>query len=201
MVRPVRTCQNRLTERTAFRTKAAIRLNSLKRSANDPKRTSRLATDTIPVMSLLDIIIEKTGVGIASDSVASDYEAQTLIASLLALVARSDGGMSPDENVRIVNLLCKRFGLKSGEALDLVARAADELPSHDQFDEVVDSVNEALTRTQKEELMFMVLCVIAADNKKDAAEMKLLAKLVDALRLPDQFMQKIYERNFDGLFY
>ncbi|RLA26584.1 MAG: hypothetical protein DRR11_19570 [Gammaproteobacteria bacterium] len=152
-------------------------------------------------MSLLDLIIEKTGVRIASDSVASDYEAQILIASLLALVARSDGGMSPDENVRIVNLLCKRFGLNSGEALDLVARTAEELPSHDQLDEVVNSVNEALTRTQKEELMFMVLCVIAADDQKDAGEMKLLAKLIDGLRLSDQFMQKIYERNFDGLFY
>ncbi|RLA30878.1 MAG: hypothetical protein DRR15_14095 [Gammaproteobacteria bacterium] len=188
-------------ERSLYLPKAAIRLNSVKRSANDSKRTSRLATDTIPVMSLLDLIIEKTGVRIASDSVASDYEAQILIASLLALVARSDGGMSPDENVRIVNLLCKRFGLNSGEALDLVARTAEELPSHDQLDEVVNSVNEALTRTQKEELMFMVLCVIAADDQKDAGEMKLLAKLIDGLRLSDQFMQKIYERNFDGLFY
>jgi hypothetical protein len=49
--------------------------------------------------------------------------------------------------------------------------------------------------------MFMVLCVIAADNQKDAGEMKLLAKLVDGLQLPDQFIQKIYERDFDGLFY
>ena len=152
-------------------------------------------------MSLLDLIIEKTGVRIASDTVVSDYETQILIASLLALVASSDGGISPEENIRIVNLLCKRFGLKSDEALELVTRAAGELPSRDQLDEVVDSVNEALTRSPKEDLMFMVLCVIAADNQKDAEEMKLLAKLVDDLQLPEQFMQKIYEREFDGLFY
>jgi uncharacterized tellurite resistance protein B-like protein len=170
-------------------------------SASDPKRTSRLATDIIPDMSLLDIIIEKIGVRIASDSIAGDSEAQILIASLLALVARSDGGISPDENMRIVNLLSKRFGLGSGEALDLVARAADERPSHDQLDEVVDSVNEVLSRSQKEDLMFMVLCVIAADDQKDAGEMKLLAKLVDSFRLPDATMQKMYEGKFDGLFY
>ncbi|MGK0224623.1 MAG: putative tellurite resistance protein B-like protein [Limisphaerales bacterium] len=152
-------------------------------------------------MSLLDLIIEKTGVRTASDSISGDSEAQILIASLLALVARSDGGISPDENMRIVNLLSKRFGLRSGEALDLVARAADELPSHEQLDEVVDSVNEALSRTQKEDLMFMVLCVIAADDQKDAGEMKLLVKLVDSFRLPDATMQKMYEGNFDGLFY
>ena len=167
----------------------------------DPKRTSRLATDIILDMSLLDLIIEKTGVRTASDSIAGDSEAHMLIASLLVLVARSDGGISPDENMRIVNLLSKRFGLTSGEALDLVARAVSELPSHDQLDEVVDSVNEVLSRTQKEDLMFMVLCVIAADEQKDAGEMKLLNKLVDTFRLPDATMQRMYGANFDGLFY
>lgn len=152
-------------------------------------------------MSLLDLIVEKTGLGSASNSVAGDSEAQVLIASLLALVASSDGGISPDENVRIVNLLGKRFGLTPTAASELVARALENHPSHDQMDEVVNSVNEELSRSQKEDLMFMVLCVIAADNKKDAAEMELLNKLVDTFRLPDATMQKMYEGNFDLFFY
>jgi uncharacterized tellurite resistance protein B-like protein len=152
-------------------------------------------------MSLLDLLIEKVGVRTASDSIAGDSEAQILIASLLALVARSDGGVSPDENMRIVNLLSRRFKLSSDEALDLVARAADEVSGHEQLDEVVDSVNELLSRPQKEDLMFMILCVIAADDQKDAGEIKLLAKLVDSFGLPDAVMQKMYEENFDGLFY
>jgi uncharacterized tellurite resistance protein B-like protein len=164
-------------------------------------RTSRLATDILDDMSLLDLIIEKTGVRTASNSVAADSGAQVLIASLLALVASSDGGISPDENMRIVNLLGKRFGLSAGEASDLVARALENHPSHDQVDEVLDSVNAVLSRSQKEDLMFMVLCVIAADNKKDVAEMELLNKLVDTFRLPDATMQKMYEGNFDLFFY
>ena len=152
-------------------------------------------------MSLLDLIFAKTGVRIGIDGAAGDYEAQTLIASLLTLVATSDGGISPDEYARIVELLRNRFGLGSGEALDMVARATDELAGHDKLDEILDSVNEALTRTQKEDLMLMVLSVIAADNEKDAGEMKLLVTLIDGLRLPDQFMHKVYERYFDGLFY
>jgi uncharacterized tellurite resistance protein B-like protein len=164
-------------------------------------RTSRLATDILDDMSLLDLIIEKTGVRTASNSVSADSGAQVLIASLLALVASSDGGISPDENMRIVNLLGKRFGLSAGEASDLVARALENHPSHDQVDEVLDSVNAVLSRSQKEDLMFMVLCVIAADNKKDVAEMELLNKLVDTFRLPDATMQKMYEGNFDLFFY
>ncbi len=160
-----------------------------------------LATQSIPDMSLVDLIFKKTGIRIATNSVAGDYEAQTLIASLLTLVARSDGGISPDEYLRIVELLRNRFGLRSGEALDMVTRAADELASHDELDEILDSVNEALTRTQKEDLMLMVLSVIAADNQKDAGEMKLLVALIDGLNMPDQIMHKVYERYFDGLFY
>jgi uncharacterized tellurite resistance protein B-like protein len=152
-------------------------------------------------MSLADLIFEKTGIKIGSDSVAGDHEAQTLIASLLTLVATSDGGISPDEYARIVELLRNRFGLGSGEALDMVSRAADELAGHDNLDEILNSINEELTRTQKEDLMLMVLCVIAADNQKDAGEMKLLAALIERLKLPDEFMQKVYERYFDGLFY
>jgi uncharacterized tellurite resistance protein B-like protein len=152
-------------------------------------------------MSLLDLIIEKTGVRTASDSVAGNSESQTLIASLLALVATSDGGISLDENMRMVNLLSQRFGLSSGEASGLIARAVENHPSHDQLDEVVDSVNEVLSRSQKEDLMFMVLCVIAADSQKDAGEMELLDKLVDTFRLPDATMQKMYDGNFDLFFY
>ena len=151
-------------------------------------------------MSLVDLIFAKTGVRIGTDSVAGDHEAQTLIASLLTLVARSDGGISPDEYSRIVELLRNRFGLRSGDALDMVSRAADELASHDKLDEILDSVNEELTRNQKEDLMLMVLSVIAADNQKDAGEMKLLAALIDGLKIPDQVMHKVYERYFDGLF-
>ena len=150
-------------------------------------------------MSLLDRIIEKTGVTFAGKSVARDYEAQKLIAALLGLVARSDGGISPDEILRMVELLRKQFGLTPVEALDLVTRAADVLSGHERLDKVVYSVNEVLTRTQQEDLMYMVLCVIAADNQKDAGEMKLLAELIDGLKLSDQFMDKVYKRYFDGL--
>lgn len=163
-------------------------------------RTARPAIAILPTMSLLDLIIEKTGVRTASDSVAGDSEAQLLIASLLALVAKSDGGISPSEETRMANLLSKRFGLRPDEVSDLIARATEEFPNHDQLDEVVDSLNDALSRTQKESLMFMVLCVIAADNQKDAREMQLLNKLVDTFRLPDATMQKMYDGNFDLLF-
>jgi hypothetical protein len=41
-----------------------------------------------------------------------------------------------------------------------------------------------------------VLHVISADNEKDAGEMKLLAALIDGLKIPDNVMDKVYTRYF-----
>jgi uncharacterized tellurite resistance protein B-like protein len=155
------------------------------------------ATRIIPDMSLVDLIYSKTGISIGLDSVAADIEAQTLIASLLALVAKSDGGISPDESLRMVQLLRSRFQLREGEALNMITRASDELATHTSLDEILISVNDNLALAQKEDLMLMVLSVISADNQKDAEEMKLLAALIEGLKIPDKIMNKVYEQYFE----
>ncbi len=60
---------------------------------------------------LKDLIYAKTGIAIDSDGLVSDPGGQILIASLMALVAKSDGGVSPDEMTRMVELLRERFRL------------------------------------------------------------------------------------------
>ncbi len=155
------------------------------------------ATRIIPDMSLVDLIYSKTRINIGLDSVTADIEAQTLIASLLALVEKSDGGISPDETLRMVQLLRSRFQLREGEALNMITRASDELATHTSLDEILASVNDNLALAQKEDLMLMVLSVISADNQKDAAEMKLLAALIEGLKIPDKIMNKVYEQYFE----
>lgn len=147
-------------------------------------------------MRLTDLIYASTGLTVDTHTFASDPDGQILIASLLALVARSDGGISPDEILRMVQMLRDRFHLKPGEALNLVTRAADQQAAHSDLDELMDAVNAKLTLSNKEELLLMVLNVIAADNQKDAEEMKLLAALVDGLKIPDGIMDNVYARYF-----
>lgn len=147
-------------------------------------------------MSLTDLIYSRTGIRIGLESVSGGIEAQTLITSLLAMVAKSDGGISPDESLRMVELLRNRFQLRPGEALNLIARASDEFAAESNLDEILISVNDTLTLAQKEDLMLMVLSVISADNQKDAGEMNLLAALIEGLKMPDKAMKKVYERYF-----
>lgn len=147
-------------------------------------------------MKLTDIIYAKTGVTIDLASLSNDPEGQSLVTSLMALVARSDGGISPDETSRMVELLEHRFRISSELAIDLVSRAADEYGENADLDGLVANINEELSLPQKEELMSMVLHVISADDQKIAAEMNLLATLVDRLKIPDNVMEKAYEQYF-----
>lgn len=148
-------------------------------------------------MSLKDLIYAKTGISIDLDSLASDHDGQTLITSLLVLVAKSDGGISPDEMTRMVELLRGRFRLQPGEALNMVARVADETAQTADLDELLGAVNDELALAHKEELLLMLLHVISADNEKDVAEMDFLAAVVDGLQVPDKIMENVYGRYFE----
>jgi len=97
----------------------------------------------------------------------------------------------------MVELLRNRFQLMSGESLNMIARASDELSAHTELDEIMVTVNDNLAPAQKEDLMLMVLSVISADNQNDATEMKLLAALIEGLKIPDKVMNKVYERYFE----
>ncbi len=147
-------------------------------------------------MSLLDLIYSKTGISVGTQGLSGDDESQNLVASLLALVAKSDGGISLDESERMVGLLRNRFHVSPIEALEMITRASQELATHSRLDEVLDAINQKLTLAQKEDLMLMVLHVISADSRKDAGEMRLLDAVIEGLRMPDQLMDKVYQKYF-----
>lgn len=148
-------------------------------------------------MKLKDLIYAKTGIAIDPGSLVSDPNGQTLIASLMALVAKSDGGVSPEEMTRMVELLRDRFGLQPGEALNMITRATDEVADTINLDELLRSVNDDLALQHKEELLLMLLLVIAADDQKDVAEMKFLSAVVEGLKVPEKIMANVYARYFD----
>jgi uncharacterized tellurite resistance protein B-like protein len=147
-------------------------------------------------MKLTDLIYAKTGIAFDLPTLANDLDAQTMVASLMILVAKSDGGISPDETVRMVEMLRRRFPLDPGEALSLITRAADELSADSHLDEILSDINGKLALAHKEELMLMVLHIISADDEKDAAEMTLLSALIDGLKIPDKVMDDVYARYF-----
>lgn len=149
-------------------------------------------------MGLRDIIMRLAGLSESRRQLLDDIASPDLVAAVLVVCAKSDGGISPEENLRMVRLLRERYGLQPGEALELVTRLADTGSNVIDMDAIVDSVNQEFSNAEKEELILMVLKVIAADQQKDAGEMKLLETLVESLRISDKALERAYGRYFEG---
>jgi uncharacterized tellurite resistance protein B-like protein len=147
---------------------------------------------------LKDLVYAITGVDLNFDKVSTDINAQMAIASLLAVAANSDGSIDSAESEKMVGVLRKRFDLTSNVALDLVTRSIDELSAGDASRRLFNELNERLTLKQKDDLLLMVLEVIAADGEKEAREMALLDQTVTALKISDRQLSKIYSRYFEA---
>ena len=148
-------------------------------------------------MTLIDnvrTILRRAG---ASARYAESADGRAAIVCILAVCANSDGGISPEENLRMVQLLRRRFSLQPGEALELVTRFADQRGDDAEFQRLLGVVRDEFSQSDKEDLLLMVISVIAADREKSAAEMQWLDSLVEALGVPDESLEAAYARYFD----
>jgi uncharacterized tellurite resistance protein B-like protein len=84
------------------------------------------------------------------------------------------------------------------EAVNLVDRAINEFGADANLDGLVANINDELSLADKEDLIDVVLHIIAADNRKDAREMELLATLINGLHIPDNVMERAYAKYFQS---
>ncbi len=123
-------------------------------------------------------------------------ETQYDVACLLAMAASSDGSIDTQESERLVTAMQHGFAVKSDAALKLVVRALDDVKQHPDVSSLLRKLQRALDKNQKETLVVMLLEVIAADNMKDAREIKLLDSAMTGLKISDQTMDRAYRRYF-----
>ena len=147
---------------------------------------------------LLDLIYTTTGIDLGSGDSPVDINAQIAVASLLAVAANSDGSIDSKETVKMVEAMCTRFSLTPTMARDLITRAIDDQPDRNDSSKLYEVLNERLSIQQKEELILMLLEVIAADGEKEFGEMTLLDQAVAALDISDSRLSKIYDRYFEN---
>ena len=145
---------------------------------------------------LQQLIYASTGIDLGGDNAPVDINAQIAVASLLVVAANSDGSIDGKETVKMVEALCRRYSMTPVVALDLVSRAIESQSLGDESPALFDELNERLTKKQKEELVLMLLEVIAADGEKEASEMAVLDRAVSALRISGNRLDKIYQRYF-----
>ena len=143
-----------------------------------------------------DLIYKGTGINLRLDELSDDRTAQMMVAGVLALAAHSDGETTSSEINRMVELMREKYPLKSSEALDLITRGVDTYADQDSLRSLFSALKDRLPLAHKEELVVMVLEVLAADGMKKPQELSWLEEALEALGVPDEIMNNVYGKYF-----
>lgn len=124
-------------------------------------------------------------------------DAQPLIATLLLFVAKGDGTISGMETDKMLALLEQHMGLHSAAALALLTDAMAGMADDPDLG-TLSGHGKSFSDADREDIVFMLLNVIAADGRQDAEEMDKLGVAADILGVSPEVMHKAYDRYFEA---
>ena len=150
-------------------------------------------SDTI-IHSTLDgnVLIVETGDGPVT------YDSRFLVAALLIFIARGSGTIEPEETSKMIELLGEHFEMKGAEALDLLTHAISELRERPNLAAALVELGQTLSDQEKEDIAVMALKVIAADGRREVAEMEQFNAAVDAVEVSPEVVHRAFDRYFSG---
>lgn len=125
------------------------------------------------------------------------YDPQFLVAALLIHVARGSGRIEPEESSQIIDLIEAKFNLKGAEAFDLITRAMSELADKPALADLLLDLAPSLSDTDKEDVAFMGLKVVAADGKRDVSEMEQFNEAMTSIGISPEIVHRAFDRYFD----
>ena len=146
-----------------------------------------------------ELIRAKTGLALDLQDITGNSDAQYVVASLLVQVAKSDGRISTEESVEMLGLLEKHFQIGGAQALELLTQAVEDLAGQPDLSELLEALNASMSLPDKEEIVVMLLKVIAVDGQKQAEEIEILSAVGDALNIPSETMHRAFERYFSEI--
>jgi uncharacterized tellurite resistance protein B-like protein len=124
----------------------------------------------------------------------SDEPQRLTAAALLALVARADGHLGPEEEAELIALLRSRFALSEDDAADLVADA-EALPSDlDTATDLTDRILRETPAAERPALLAMAYRVAASDGVVNEIEDNLVWRFGHLLGLGDREIDAIRQR-------
>jgi len=147
--------------------------------------------DTIKMTTLdgTELIVE------TSDGVEV-YDSKFLVAALLIFVAQGSGSIEPEESAKMIDLIEQHFKMEGAESLALLTRAMSELAEKPGLGEHLAKLGTTLSDQQKEDIAVMALKVIAADGRREFAEMENFSRAVEAVGVSPEVVHRAFDRYF-----
>jgi uncharacterized tellurite resistance protein B-like protein len=140
--------------------------------------------------------LEGTRLIVESDGNIESYDSQFLVAALLIFIARGSGSIEPEETEKMLDLIQQHFQLAGSETLELLTRAMSELAEKPELGELLAELGKTLTDDDKEDIAVMALKVIAADGRREVAEMEKFNQAVEAVGVSPEIVHRAFDRYF-----
>jgi len=124
------------------------------------------------------------------------YDSKFLVAALLIFVAQGSGSIEPEESAKMIDLIEDHFKMEGSESLELLTRAMTELTEKPGLGEHLVQLGQTLSDQQKEDIAVMALKVIAADGRREFAEMENFSRAVEAVGVSAEIVHRAFDRYF-----
>lgn len=124
------------------------------------------------------------------------YDSKFLVAALLVFIAKGSGRIEPEESAKMIDLIEEHFKLQGAESLELLTRATSELAEKPELADLLVELGKNLTESEKEDIAVMALKVIAADGRREVAEMEQFNRAVEAVGASPEIVHRAFDRYF-----
>lgn len=124
------------------------------------------------------------------------YDSKFLVAALLIFIARGDGNIDPEESAKMIDLIEDHFKLEGAESLELLTRAMNDLAETPELGEHLVELGKTLSDQEKEDIAVMALKVIAADGRREFAEMEQFNRAIEAVGVSPEIVHRAFDRYF-----
>ena len=140
--------------------------------------------------------LEGTTLIVETSEGTETYDAQFLVAAMLVFIARGSGSIAPEESSKMIDLIEEHFHLQGAQSLELLTRAMSELAEKPELGEILAELGPTLSEDEKEEITLMALKVIAADGRREVAEMEKFNQAVEAIGVSAETVHRAFDRYF-----
>ena len=124
------------------------------------------------------------------------YDSQFLVAALLIFVAQGDGKIEPEESAKMIDLIEEHFKMQGAESLELLTRVMAEISENPDLRQALSDLGPTLSDDDKEDIAVMALKVIAADGRREVAELENFNVAVQAIGISPEIVHRAFDRYF-----
>ncbi len=138
-----------------------------------------------------------TSLVIETDGGTEAYAAPFLVAALMIFIAKGSGRIEPEESAEMIDLVEDHFHLESAESLELLTRAMAEMADNKDLGSLLSEFGKSLSDQEKEDIAVMALKVIAADGRREVAELEQLDVALQTIQVSPEIKHRAFDRYFE----